>query len=86
MVYCQKHRVKDVKPTTVSNIWTRNQKSGLNYYKKRKLSVLSCAGNKATLVQTMNLIDGDGGNRVTQGGESCDALQLEESENLHKSE
>ena len=65
--WCQEHGLKAVKSTTVSDVWTRNKKTGLYYYKKRRVSVLKCSGQRPTLVANMDQIDGAGGKGLTEG-------------------
>ena len=68
--WCQEHGLKAVKSTTVSDVWTRNKKTGLYYYKKRRVSVLKCSGQRPTLVANMDQIDGAGGKGLTEGESS----------------
>ena len=50
---CQEHSLEAKRVTQNKMIWTRNKKTGLFGYKRRKVSVLRCTGHMATLVETM---------------------------------
>ena len=61
---CQEHGGKIIRNTSWKNIWTRNPKTGLYGYRRRKISVLSCDRYTRTLVGTMGQTDGAGGLQV----------------------
>ena len=61
---CQEHGGKITRNTSWKNIWTRNPKTGLFGYRRRKISVLRCDGHTRTLVGTMGQTDGAGGLQV----------------------
>ena len=55
---CQEHggKIKQLKRN--KEVWTRNAKTGLYGYRKRKITVLRCDGCTENLVGTMGAIDG----------------------------
>ena len=56
--YCQEHNLKARKVTTVRNVWTKNSKTGIFGYRRRKVSALCCSRHMGTLVDTMRTRDG----------------------------
>ena len=57
---CQEHSSEVKRVTQTKMIWTRNLKTGLYGYRRRKVSVLRCLGHMATLVVTMGERDSTG--------------------------
>ena len=57
---CQEHGEEMKRVTQTKMIWTRNMKTGLFNYKKRKVSVVRCVRHMATLVGTMGMPEGAG--------------------------
>ena len=60
--YCQEHNLKARKFTTVRNVWTKSNKTGVFGYRRRKVSTLRCNGHMGNLVGTMRTRDGSGEN------------------------
>ena len=58
--YCQEHDKPARKVTSVKNVWTRNVKTGIYGYRRKKMSVLRCSSTMGTLVGTMGPRDGAG--------------------------
>ena len=63
--HCQEHDRPARKVTSVKSIWTKNVKTGIFGYRRKKLSVLRCNGTMGTLVRTMGTRDGVGSNDGT---------------------
>ena len=66
--YCQKHNFKARKVTTVKDIWTKNNKTGMFDYRRRKVSTMRCNGHMGSLVDTMGARDGAGENNGAFSG------------------
>ena len=64
-MYCQEHDRPARKVTSVKSIWTKNVKTGMFGYRRKKLSVLRCDGTMGTLVRTMGTRDGVSSNNGT---------------------
>ena len=64
---CQEHGKKMRRVSQTKIVWTRNNKTGLFSYKKRKVSAVRCDGYMETLVGTMGMLDGAGGNNESAG-------------------
>ena len=58
--YCQEHNFEARKVTTVRNVWTKNSKTGVFGYRRRKMSILRCSRHMGSLVDTMGTRDGAG--------------------------
>ena len=68
--YCQEHNLEARKVTTVRSVWTKNNKTGVFGYRRRKVSAMRCSGYMGTLVDTMGARDGAGVNIGASTGES----------------
>ena len=68
--YCQEHNLEARKVTTVRSVWTKNNKTGVFGYRRRKVSAMRCSGYMGTLVDTMGARDGAGVNTGASTGES----------------
>ena len=60
--YCQEHNLEARKVTTVRSVWTRNNKTGVFGYRRRKVSTMRCNRHMGTLVDTMGARVGTGEN------------------------
>ena len=56
--YCQEHDLEARKVTTVRSVWTKNSKTGVFGYRRRKVSILRCSRHMGILVDTMGTRDG----------------------------
>ena len=63
--WCTKHNQEAVRRSWNKKVWTRNKKTGLYKYVTRKVSVLCCTMSMGTLLGTMALVDGAGGNTAS---------------------
>ena len=61
---CQEHGDKARRVTQTKEVWTRNKRTGLYYYKRRKVSVVRCNGKMGTFV---GQLDGAGVSTGTAG-------------------
>ena len=68
-MHCIEHDLPATRTTRKQKVWTRIAKTGLYGYRTRKVSAVACSGHMATLVSTMDQLDG-----VGEGAESSGEL------------
>ena len=68
-MHCIEHDLPATRTTRKQKVWTRVAKTGLYGYRMRKVSAVACSRHMATLVSTMDQLDGVGEHGAESSGE-----------------